>query len=289
MKNVWIYVLTFMMGSAAGFLITKKVYKEKYAALAQEEIDSVKEHFTVLREVADQSHIRPVYDESGEIIPTEIEKTIVQGEAFAEGLKKGLNPIAGLTRSSLDGTATNRYDQAKKNYDVLLKTPEKINYGPGSVAKILGKEAHTYVTDDLPENLDDQEPDDEDTDDAGGTEEDSERKAPTYEPPHVITGEEFSDGYPHHDKLSLYFYTEDEVVCDENEEIVSDVEGVLGEDLVNEFDTQNMVWVRNESLGIDYEIVAIHKSYVRDVLGEVEDDQDAKELRARKRREFRQE
>lgn len=275
MKNVWICIVTFIMGSVAGFLITKKVYKEKYAVLAQEEIDSVKETFDEMRDR---------FNSNRTVLPKVVEVTLVKSEAFAEGLKKGLNPIAGLTRSSLDGTKTNRYDQAKKNYNI-------VGSGQIPVDHILGgTKAHTSIIDELPENLEKEpEEDDEDTDDAGGTEEDSERKAPTYEPPHVISDEEFNSGAQHHDKISLYFYTEDEVVCDENEEIVSDVEGVLGEDLVNEFDTQNMVWVRNDSLGIDYEIVAIHKSYVRDVLGEVEDDQDAKELRARKRREFRQE
>lgn len=269
MKSVWIYITTFIMGSVVGSLITKKVLKEQYAKAAQVEIDSVKEAFEKRRaQVRERSTFLPVED---------IKHTIsVFGDTLKEELEKRRpNPTAGLVRSSLDGTNTNKYDLAKKNYNIS-----------GSGLMPLD---HVTPETDIGEQEEPEDDEDEDTDDAGGTEEDSEDKAPTDIPPYSIPEEEFHSGAQHHDKLSLYFYMEDEVVCDENEEIVSDIDGVVGEENLLEFDDKNRLWVRNEGLGTDFEIIALHRSYVRDVLGEREDDESEKELRNHKRREFRQE
>ena len=54
---------------------------------------------------------------------------------------------------------------------------------------------------------------------------------------------------------------------DENEEIIDDIESVVGYDALAMLDMQTTVWVRNEPLGIDYEIIALNKSYQETVDG----------------------
>lgn len=45
MNKGWIAFLSFSAGGAVGYILTKKALEEHYEQLAQEEIDSVKEHF----------------------------------------------------------------------------------------------------------------------------------------------------------------------------------------------------------------------------------------------------
>lgn len=52
MNKGWIAVLSFSIGAAAGYTVTKKALEEHYAQLAQEEIDSVKERFRQLSKEA---------------------------------------------------------------------------------------------------------------------------------------------------------------------------------------------------------------------------------------------
>jgi hypothetical protein len=85
--------------------------------------------------------------------------------------------------------------------------------------------------------------------------------------PYVIDDEEFTNGFPQHEKVSLYYYKVDDVLAEENEEVVTDIDNTIGYDAMNQFDMQTTVWVRNEPLGIDYEVVSINKSYAETVAG----------------------
>jgi hypothetical protein len=59
----------------------------------------------------------------------------------------------------------------------------------------------------------------------------------------------------------LYYYREDEILAHEDEEVVEDPNAVIGMEALESLDTEATVWVRNEPMGIDYEIVALNKSY----------------------------
>ncbi len=71
--------------------------------------------------------------------------------------------------------------------------------------------------------------------------------------PYIIDADEFRDGTM--DTCVTYSYFEDGVVTDEYDNIVEDVDEAIGEDFVNHFDDDDVVYVRNEERRCDYEIL----------------------------------
>lgn len=73
------------------------------------------------------------------------------------------------------------------------------------------------------------------------------------------------------DKVSLTYYQDDDVLIDEDEEIISNVYDIIGNEALTSFGKYgpdpDIVYVRNERLGIDYEIARLYKSYQVTVLG----------------------
>jgi hypothetical protein len=89
--------------------------------------------------------------------------------------------------------------------------------------------------------------------------------------PYVISVEEFSEGKENYDKSTIYYYEADETLADENEETITDVIATVGRDSLNAFGVNSgdddIVYVRNEKIGIDYEVIRIKGSYQEIVLG----------------------
>lgn len=251
-NRIWICLVTFILGAGAGFLVAKKVLEEKYAKIAQEEIDSVKETYEVMREKV--------------LHPSKKGKTLedtIQREAADRATKVMNNLGATLSRSSLDGTRTNQYDQVKRNYNIV-----------GS-----GQMPIDHVE---PEGAPDDEDEDEEplTDAAGMTEQDHlDITKVNRTEPYVIEEAEYSTGFDHHDKLSLYYYRWDDVLCEENEEVIDDIDGVVGFAAITVLDTQDMVWVRNERLAADYEIIGLKKSFAETVHGIIDEQPHEKKRR----------
>ena len=224
-------VAAFAIGATVGFFAAKKFFEEKYAQLAQEEIDSVKEIF---------SH-RVTFDRApstGESVSVEY----TNGMTDEDYEDKRTNPNGVMARSSLN--VQSKSEVAKQNYHLIAKVEET-----------------TEDSDDEDEESDPNEtPVDEDTErdleDVDRTE------------PYLISDREYSEEFPEHDKISLYYYTFDDVLCNENEEPMDDIDGTVGQDAMAELSDGAMcVWVRNEPLSIDYEICAVRNSYAQAVHG----------------------
>jgi len=86
--------------------------------------------------------------------------------------------------------------------------------------------------------------------------------------PYIISLEEFSEEHPEYDKSTIYYYVSDDTLTDENEEIMDDIPGTVGDEALDLFTVDDdghasgdVVYVRNERLAIDYEIVGLYKSY----------------------------
>ena len=78
----------------------------------------------------------------------------------------------------------------------------------------------------------------------------------------LITSERFANEEPEFEKITLNFYEDDGVLADNYGDIV-DIEKSIGLKAVNYFDLlhTDVVYIRNEKLKIDYEIVLEHESY----------------------------
>lgn len=91
--------------------------------------------------------------------------------------------------------------------------------------------------------------------------------------PYVISIEQFSEENDHYDKSTIYFYEDDETLADENEEIIQDILSVIGGSALSSFGCgsgdREIVYVRNDKMEIDYEVIRLSKSYSETVLGRV--------------------
>lgn len=169
-----------------------------------------------------------------------------ESENSAKGFIDGLNISQRdlISHSSLQGTRTNEYNRTKQNYNLVGK-------------RTAGEE----ITEEYDEE--------DEYDDEVNPETDDESVDSEY--PYVITEESFSEEFLNHDKLSITYYMEDDVLADENEGIVDDVDMLVGYDNLNEMNAGLMhpqtIYVRNERISIDYEISINFNSYQETVLG----------------------
>lgn len=83
----------------------------------------------------------------------------------------------------------------------------------------------------------------------------------TIDKPYVIAPEEFGD-LDDYETISLTYYA-DQILADDNDEIVDDVEDVVGFDSLNSFGEyeDDSVFVRNDRLKCDYEILLDQRKY----------------------------
>lgn len=86
--------------------------------------------------------------------------------------------------------------------------------------------------------------------------------------PTIITIEEFAEGFSSYDQETMYYYTEDNTLCDCNEEIVDNPKDLVGDALLAaDNEDENVIYVRNGQIAIDYEIIIVRDRYAKVVAG----------------------
>ena len=206
MNKSLVNAMMFTLGTGVGFLIAKKIFKVKYANLAQEEIDSVKETY-------ERKYKKEESTNNGMTDEEYAEEIIVR------------NPHIAKSSLDEDSVIINPRNRSKVAYHDMAKENMKAKLG------IISQEEIDEA------DCEEEEDDGPLTDSAGYTEDDFIDNIPSRDlsgidrsDPYVISDEEYSDEFTHHDKLSFYYYTEDDVLCDENEEPIDDIDGTVGWD-----------------------------------------------------------
>jgi len=96
-----------------------------------------------------------------------------------------------------------------------------------------------------------------------GTEDEEEvkKESMTVDKPYVIAPEDFGE-FDDYEKISLTYYA-DRILADDNDELVNDVEDVVGFDSLNSFGEyeDDSVFVRNDRLKCDYEILLDQRKF----------------------------
>lgn len=89
--------------------------------------------------------------------------------------------------------------------------------------------------------------------------------------PYIIDQGTFMENEPEHEQSTLTYYAKDDTLTDEREELIDNVERVVGLDFKVNFGTgssdERSVHVRNERLAMDFEIVKSDGAYAQEVLG----------------------
>lgn len=99
----------------------------------------------------------------------------------------------------------------------------------------------------------------------------AEEQSPTEEDKdiYIISEDEFCMGKEDFDQETMMYY-EDGVVLDESEDIVDDLENVIGLEAFSTFQNcpeETVIFVRNEGLSIDYEIIRANQVFVSHIAG----------------------
>lgn len=184
-KSTIAFVAGAMIGAAAAWYLTKN----RYAALAQEEIDSVKTAFA---------------NRFGDHRNEPASKAIDIPEKKEENRFAAVSSLSAFGESKVENT----------DYS-------SITTGLGYSGDVI----------DEPEQVD---------------------------KPYVISQNEYGE-FGDYMEISLTLY-EDGILADDDDEIIEDIEAVLGTDFMNEFE-DDVVLIRNDARKCDYEVVRDYRGY----------------------------
>ena len=88
---------------------------------------------------------------------------------------------------------------------------------------------------------------------------------------YVITFEQFKDEHDDYEKGDLTYYECDDTLVDSQESPIDDVEALVGPDALDRFgdgsNSRDIVYVRNDRIGMDFEISLDSRSYTEHILG----------------------
>lgn len=100
--------------------------------------------------------------------------------------------------------------------------------------------------------------------------------------PYVITAEEFMQDEQNFSKITVNYYEYDNTLASEDESIIQNHESFLGNDFQNyigwKSGSDSVVYVRNENLSSDFEVLVDKGSYEEEVLGILPDEHPKKKM-----------
>lgn len=90
--------------------------------------------------------------------------------------------------------------------------------------------------------------------------------------PYVVSFDEFHENEPHHEQVTLAYYVEDDTLADERDQPIDNTDYTVGDHNLLRFghgsQDSKVVYVRNEKISMDFEIIRSMGSYAREVLGQ---------------------
>lgn len=229
MELVYGFAAGLAVGGAAGYFLTKMRLQKVYADQADKDIASVKERYTILRKEGEYA-------------------TPVSAVAAYEAKLVGLEYAEGYSEDAPEDD--HPFDRFTSNSNPKLKLRA------------------------LDPEEDDEEVEEDDAPEAESEEDDApetEAEPRDTSKPYLISVAEYMEDEPHDEKLSLTYFSEDDTLIDSRESVVPDIIGTIGEEALTMFghlsDDPSIVYVRNERLEADFEIVLDKRAFTDVVLG----------------------
>lgn len=109
--------------------------------------------------------------------------------------------------------------------------------------------------------------------------------------PYVISLAEFRENEEGHEQQTLQYYQGDDVLCDSRDEPIDAVDYTVGDDNLVRFghgsEDNNVVYIRNERLDTDFEVLRSAGHYQKEVLG-LEPKEDLRHSQSRRPRRMRE-
>lgn len=232
------------VGLGAGYLAAHKAAEVKFRKLANEEIESVKRMYKLLRKEGDYP-----FDATREDIDEYNARLDGLNYTWAQQAKD-LEEAEGR-----EATAIREANEASETSDAPAGEETKPATGSISVGEIIadvafGNEVRTMNIFDQPQ------PSEE------------EIGLPlNADAPRVITVEEYMIDELDFEKYSITYYDGDDTLADERGEIIHDIDGVIGSQNLTEFKGSTVIYVRNPRLESDYEVLLSPGEYKVEVQG----------------------
>jgi hypothetical protein len=232
-------ILSASLGGAAGYALAQKKLESAYEQTLVVEIEKTKQFYSTLYNKPSPAELAEPY--IGEGVQTEMEMAVgaltdyagaaTQGEVFADRPSNIPDPSVKLDYTGLEED--------------------------GSVAPI---QVNIFT---------DKEPIIEHSD--GGWNYDEELATRSELEPYIIHHDEYFQGEKEYQQNTLTYYAEDGVLCDERDSPIHDSEAIVGDANLMRFGhgskDNNILYVRNDRLELDLEVVRSNGSYTREVLG----------------------
>lgn len=92
-----------------------------------------------------------------------------------------------------------------------------------------------------------------------------------FDAPYILHYDEFMQNNPEHEQVRVTYYEGDDVLADERDQPVPDTDATVGDDNLSRFGhgsgDENVVYIRNERLKIDFEVARSGETFTDAVLG----------------------
>lgn len=256
MKNYVILSATFVVGAAAGggitYLVVNKKLKAKYEAMLKEDIKSVKKTYAMLRK-------EPPYDDPATAAAAYSERVEELGYAVHDATEAAVE--------AAEADVDEAVDNFERTVEVAQELDEHIAEGEDANLEALAENRSAIVSN----IFDEARKVHEERSQAHSPDEFDELNNRDPNAPFRIAVAEFFNYENEFAKITLTYYEEDDTLTDEKDVILPDIEKVIGPDAIHNFgadsDDPNIVYVRNEELLSDYEVVKDSGSYAKQVLG----------------------
>lgn len=241
-KQLLIYGGVAMASAGIGFGAGYLVFKKKFQAIADAEIESVRNSY---RKAA---VVKPELKD----VVREFEVAVVEPEQHDIISREGY-------QSENDGTDADAFRIA---HGRVPTTYELIQMGNGIEAEDAVRNLSDHDDAHLVEgNIFDNPQPDPDT--LG--EETIEEPPRSANAPYVISTEEWYANETNYDQITLTYWADDDVLADDNERMVTQIDEVVGATNMHRFgfksDNIDIVYVRNDRLKVDYEVTKDERNY----------------------------
>ncbi len=246
-KSLIIFVSGAAVGGSTAALITYRLTVKKWEVIADERVKSMQDYVDELRAKDAAGELLSQLNYSSDEIGPGDAQNKKEDTVKAEEVKKPVSSSNGNRRAG-DIDYTSFYQGVEK--------PKGSAY-----EEVLASETHP-----VEEDEEDEEDEDVLTRHNRRIQEMLERNQGDKARPKIIRADEF-DEYEFHDKVTLYYYTEDNILTTEDEEIVDDVEAYIGDALTKygfKDNDEKVIYVRNINRGTDYEVAKVFGSFEED-------------------------
>lgn len=223
------------MGAGTAYYISKRVMKAKYEELMEKEIDEAREYYARLSK-------NEKFKSPSSTLATLHPQPNYQGDKSEGAVQEAADAIR-----AYQGEAEDEGDEEWEEETYPDDSPEEDDDEESSLNVFLQSE----------------------TDDDWDI--DAEMLSRTKEVPYVISRQEFYEGEPEYSQTSLTYYEGDKVLADEKEIDIPYPDPIVGIKNLELFGhgsgDSRVVYIRNERLSADYEIVKHDGKYAHEVLG----------------------